>query len=95
MCPKDISTSICQALLHPDPPPCTPWAALRAARKCSERQVGGIRLKRREPANVVASTRALHTSTFQLKVSTFCGICWVVILTKTAQVEPRVDECER
>jgi len=33
--------------------------------------------------------RALHLSTFQIKVSTFRGIHCVVSVIKTAQVEPK------
>ena len=34
--------------------------------------------------------RGLHSSTFQLSVSTFCGIRWIDKVTKTAQVEPTI-----
>jgi len=42
-------------------------------------------------------TRALHSSTFGLDVSTVFGTCWVycvVSVTKTAQVELRSEEVE-
>ena len=39
-------------------------------------------------------TRGLHSSTFRLDVSTFCGLRWVITEPRTAQDELSVDECK-
>ena len=42
-----------------------------------------------DEGGVRAAVRGLHSSTFQINVSTFRGVRCVISVTKTAQVEPK------
>jgi hypothetical protein len=47
------------------------------------------RLNPPPPPPPMPTSRDLHSSTCQLNVSTFCGIRWVDLVNKTAQIEPQ------
>ena len=47
-----------------------------------------VRLRYHSEVTNSSTIKGLHSSNFQLNVSTFCGIRWVVAVIKTAQVEP-------